>query len=65
MKVSFLTFLFLFSCRSEDEVTTFQKQELLTKEYVNKSFWKEDEIFIKNVQKIFNENLDNSYFSNK
>jgi len=65
LQASLFSLIFLFSCRSEDDALSVLKQERLTQEYNNKSFWKEDEVFIQNVQKIFNENLDNSYFSNK
>lgn len=55
----FLVFLALISCRTEETILT---QNTLTpiqnKKYSNKSLWKEDEVFIKNVIKIYEKNAD-------
>lgn len=56
----FLILLILFSCRTEEIMTADFSNSIPIqgKEYNNKSLWKEDEVFIKNVKKIFDENDD-------
>lgn len=50
----FLVFLALFSCRTEEIILTQNTlAPVQNKEYSNKSLWKEDEVFIKNVMKIY------------
>lgn len=51
-----LVFLALFSCRTEEIISSDFVQQ--NKGYSNKSLWKEDEVFIKNVKKIYNDNAD-------
>ncbi|MDR2237986.1 MAG: hypothetical protein LBE92_17830 [Chryseobacterium sp.] len=60
-----VTGLFLHSCQTEDDVTNSPQHELQSKNYVSKSLWKEDEVFIKNVKQIFEKNLNKSYFIHK
>lgn len=50
----FLVLLTLFSCRTEELVNSEIIQQ--GQSYTNKSLWKEDEVFIKNVKKIYDEN---------
>lgn len=52
----FLVFLALFSCRTEEITVSEIVQQ--NQEYTNKSLWKEDEVFIKNVKKIYDENAN-------
>lgn len=52
----FLVFLALFSCRTEEVAISEIVQQ--NQEYTNKSLWKEDEVFIKNVKKIYDENAN-------
>ena len=52
----FLVFLALFSCRTEESISSFVPVQ--NQEYTNKSLWKEDEVFIKNIKKIYDENAN-------
>lgn len=52
----FFVFLALFSCRTEETLVALNPSQ--SKEYINKSLWKEDEVFIKNVKKVYDENGD-------
>lgn len=51
----FLVFLALFSCRTEEIIVSMPTQN---QEYTNKSLSKEDEVFTKNVKKIYEKNAD-------
>lgn len=48
--------LLVFSCRAEDFVLSSFSSE--AREYQNKTLWKEDEIFIKNVKQVYEKNAD-------
>lgn len=50
----FFVFLALFSCRTEETLVALNPSQ--SKEYINKSLWKEDEVFIKNVKKVYDDN---------
>ncbi|WP_294251741.1 hypothetical protein [uncultured Chryseobacterium sp.] len=54
-------FLFTFSSCVHDEVYSASDPE--SSEYTNKSLWKENEKYIKNVKQIFDEYADHQYFS--
>ncbi|WP_172283710.1 hypothetical protein [Chryseobacterium sp. LAM-KRS1] len=51
----------LYSCVHDEVTASFEPS---SKEYTNKSLWKEDEKYIKNVKKIFETHADKQYFSN-
>lgn len=52
----------LYSC-VHDEVSLASDPSLYSKEYSSKSLWKEDEKYIENVKKVFDEYADKSYFA--
>ncbi len=54
-------FLFTLSSCVHDEV--YSASDPASGEYTNKSLWKEDEKYIKNVKQIFDEYADHQYFS--
>ncbi|MEI3788465.1 MULTISPECIES: hypothetical protein [unclassified Chryseobacterium] len=52
----------LYSCIHDDMSSA---ADPVSKEYENKSLWKEDEKYIRNVKKVFDQYADKSYFSGK
>ncbi|MCC2590569.1 hypothetical protein [Chryseobacterium sp. MFBS3-17] len=52
----FLVLLSLFSCRTEELVSSELVQQ--RQEYFNRSLWKEDEVYIKKVKQVFDEYAD-------
>lgn len=53
--------LSLYSCIHEEIISS---SDLSSTEYTNKSLWKEDETYIKNVKQVFNKYADKTYFIN-
>ncbi len=49
-------FIFLHSCVHDDLISSSDQALIYSKEYHSKSLWKEDETYIKNVMKVYNEN---------
>lgn len=56
--------IFIYSCMHED-LTSDSDPDLYSKEYTNKSLWKEDEKYIENVKKVFDQYADKNYFFGK
>ena len=54
--------ILLLGCRADTDIISDVKYNA---EYSSKSLWKEDEVFVKNVKNIFDENLDVKTFSIK
>ncbi|OPG90436.1 hypothetical protein B2I21_35425, partial [Chryseobacterium mucoviscidosis] len=54
-------FLFLLHSCVHDEI--YSSSDPASAEYHSKSLWKEDEKYIKNVMKVFDEYADKSYFA--
>lgn len=54
-----------YSCIHDETSTTSSELTFTSKEYHSKSLWKEDEVYIKNVKKIFETYADQSYFKGK
>lgn len=58
--------MFLFSSCIHDETSATNTERTFTsKAYSSKSLWKEDEVYIKNVKKIFETYADHEYFREK
>ncbi|HBV13802.1 hypothetical protein [Chryseobacterium carnipullorum] len=51
----------LHSCVHDDVISSSDPPLIYSKEYTRKSLWKEDETYIKNVKKIFEEYADQNY----
>ncbi|RTZ50017.1 hypothetical protein EJ377_07955 [Chryseobacterium arthrosphaerae] len=56
---------FLCSCIHDETLPTNSEVTFTSKEYHSKSLWKEDEVYIKNVKKIFETYADSNYFRTK
>ncbi|WES95880.1 hypothetical protein P2W68_13570 [Chryseobacterium arthrosphaerae] len=56
---------FLCSCIHDETLSTNSEVTFTSKEYHSKSLWKEDEVYIKNVKKIFETYADQNYFKDK
>ena len=54
-----------YSCIHDETSTTSSELTFTSKEYHSKSLWKEDEVYIKNVKKIFETYADQNYFKDK
>lgn len=52
-----MLFTSIVACRTEDSLMN-TNDVVQTQEYTNKSLWKEDEVFIKNIKKVYDKNAD-------